>query len=86
MSFTDKVEKIEQARKLYPEFNTAFNEYLGLGHSFNGAYNYFSEADIEKYKPKLEEKINVKVAEKPATAAIAGVKTKVVKAAQTTKV
>ena len=49
MSFTDKVEKIEQARKLYPEFNTAFNEYLGLGHSFSGAYNYFSEADIEKY-------------------------------------
>lgn len=52
MDFQQKVEAIEKARKELPEFDQEFKDYLGLGHSFNGAYNHFSLADIEKYRPK----------------------------------
>ena len=52
MSFNEKIEIIEAARKQYPEFNAKFEAYLGLGHSFNGAYNYFSLEDIKIYEPK----------------------------------
>jgi hypothetical protein len=51
MDFNEKIKLIEQARKDYPEFELEFTEYLGLGNSFNGAYNHFGIADIEKYKP-----------------------------------
>lgn len=52
MSFNEKIEIIEAARKQYPEFNKKFLEYLEVGNSFNGAYNYFSLEDIKIYEPK----------------------------------
>jgi hypothetical protein len=52
MNFNEKITAIEEARKLHPEFNTEFQEYLGLGNSFNGAYHYFTLEDIKKYEPK----------------------------------
>lgn len=50
MTFEEKVSAIEEARKTYPEFNEEFMEYLGLGHSFNGAYNHFTTEHIKKYE------------------------------------
>jgi len=64
MSFSDKIAKIEQARILYPEFNSAFIEYLGLGNSFNGAYNHFSLEDLKQYEPK---KITAQIVKTEAT-------------------
>jgi hypothetical protein len=52
VSFNEKIEIIEAARKQYPEFNKKFLEYLEVGNSFNGAYNYFSLEDIKIYEPK----------------------------------
>lgn len=52
MSFNEKIEIIEAARKQYQEFNKKFLEYLEVGNSFNGAYNYFSLEDIKIYEPK----------------------------------
>jgi hypothetical protein len=52
MTFEDKVKHIDKARKEYPSFNDEFMAYLGLGHSFNGAYNYFTVEHINAYKPK----------------------------------
>jgi hypothetical protein len=51
MSFNQKIIAIEEARKLYPEFDQKFTDYLGLGNSFNGAYNHFTIDDIKKYEP-----------------------------------
>ena len=51
MSFNEKIIAIEEARKLYPEFDQKFTDYLGLGNSFNGAYNHFTIDDIKKYEP-----------------------------------
>jgi hypothetical protein len=51
MDFQQKIEAIEKARIDYPAFNEVFLEYLGLGNSFNGAYNHFSLKDIAKYEP-----------------------------------
>lgn len=50
MDFQTKIELIEEARTKYSTFEEEFREYLGAGHSFNGAYNYFSVEDIEKHK------------------------------------
>jgi hypothetical protein len=50
MTFEEKVAAIEEARKTYPEFNQEFVDYLGLGHSFNGAYNHFNIEHIKKYE------------------------------------
>jgi len=55
MDFQTKIELIEEARIKYRTFEEEFREYLGLGHSFNGAYNYFSVEDVERHK-KLSEK------------------------------
>lgn len=55
MDFQTKIELIEEARVKYSTFEEEFREYLGAGHSFNGAYNYFSVEDIEKHK-QLSEK------------------------------
>jgi hypothetical protein len=55
MDFQTKIELIEEARTKYRTFDQEFKEYLSAGHSFNGAYNYFSIDDIEKHK-KLSEK------------------------------
>jgi len=63
MTFEEKVALIEQARVEYPEFNEEFLDLLGRGYSFNGAYNHFSEADINKYKKKVIEP--VKPVQKP---------------------
>lgn len=49
MNFSEKIAAIEEARKLHPEFDKEFTDYLGLGHSFNGAYNHFTIEDINKY-------------------------------------
>jgi hypothetical protein len=69
MSFNEKVQAIEEARKLHPEFNTEFEAYLGLGHSFNGAYNHFTLEDIKKYEP-----VEVKVVQPTTTVKAAAVK------------
>lgn len=61
MTFEEKVVLIEKARKEYPDFNQEFIEYLGLGYSFNGAYNHFTTENIKKYEKEPE------VAVKPAT-------------------
>lgn len=50
MDFQTKVALIEEARIKYSTFEEEFREYLGAGHSFNGAYNYFSVEDVEKHK------------------------------------
>ncbi len=55
MDFQTKIELIEEARVKYITFEQEFREYLGAGHSFNGAYNFFSIEDVEKHK-KLSEK------------------------------
>ncbi len=55
MDFQTKIELIEDARVKYKTFEEEFKEYLSAGHSFNGAYNYFSVEDVEKHK-KLSEK------------------------------
>ena len=68
MSFNEKIKTIEEARKLHPEFNTEFEAYLGLGHSFNGAYNHFSLDDIKKYEP-----VEIKVVQ-PTTVKASAVK------------
>jgi NAD+--asparagine ADP-ribosyltransferase len=52
VSFNEKIEALEVARKQYPEFNKKFLEYLEIGNSFNGAYNHFSLDDIKVYEPK----------------------------------
>lgn len=52
MNFSEKVVAIDEARKAYPAFNQEFIDYLGLGYSFNGAYNHFTLEDINKYAPK----------------------------------
>jgi len=52
VSFNEKIEALEAARKQYPDFNKKFLEYLEIGNSFNGAYNYFSLEDIKIYEPK----------------------------------
>lgn len=68
MSFNDKINAIENARKEYPEFNEQFIAYLSLGHSFNGAYNHFSLEDIKKYeKTSVEEIKPVTVVEQKVT-------------------
>lgn len=54
MDFQTKVMLIEIARKSYVTFENEFREYLAAGNSFNGAYNYFSLADIETHKQKSE--------------------------------
>lgn len=55
MDFHTKIELIEDARTKYRTFEEEFREYLGAGHSFNGAYNHFSIEDVEKHK-QLSEK------------------------------
>lgn len=70
MTFEEKVAAIEEARKTYPEFNQEFMDYLGLGHSFNGAYNHFSIEHIKKYEkpePAKPQAVNTPKA-KPAKA------------------
>jgi hypothetical protein len=69
MSFNEKIKTIEEARKLHPEFNTEFEAYLGLGHSFNGAYNHFTLEDIKKYEP-----VELKVVEPTSPTKTAAVK------------
>lgn len=55
MDFQTKIALIEEARIKYRTFEEEFREYLGLGNSFNGAYNHFSIEDVEKHK-QLSEK------------------------------
>jgi hypothetical protein len=50
MDFQTKIALIEDARLKYRTFEDEFREYLGYGNSFNGAYNHFSVADVEKHK------------------------------------
>ena len=69
MSFNEKIEALEAARKQYPEFNKKFLEYLEIGNSFNGAYNHFSLEDIKVYEPK-----EVKVKQPTTSAKTAAVK------------
>lgn len=52
MDFETKVALIDAARLAYPSFEKEFNDYIGYGHSMNGAYNYFSIEHIDKHKPK----------------------------------
>lgn len=81
MTFEEKVVLIDAARVKHSAFNEEFIEYLGLGHSFNGAYNHFTTEHIKKYeKPtpvnpqitdavtqKIETKKPVAASSKPAT-------------------
>lgn len=67
MTFEEKVAAIEEARKTYPEFNQEFVDYLGLGHSFNGAYNHFSMTDIKKYEKTPVAEVKVVEPVKPKT-------------------
>jgi hypothetical protein len=82
MDFNEKIKLIEQARKDYPGFELEFTEYLGLGNSFNGAYNHFSIADIEKYKPVA---VVTKVVATPAPAEAVKAQPKVVASKVVTK-
>lgn len=52
MDFDTKIALIDEARLLYPSFEKEFNDYIGYGHSMNGAYNYFSIEHINKHKPQ----------------------------------
>lgn len=67
MTFEEKVTLIEKARKDYPDFNQEFIEYLGLGYSFNGAYNHFTIDNIKKYEKTSEIVVKPVEVVKPAT-------------------
>lgn len=49
MDFQHKIQLIEDARTKYDMFDSDFKEYLAMGHSLNGAYNYFTVEDIAKH-------------------------------------
>jgi hypothetical protein len=59
MDFQTKIELIEDARLKYQTFEDEFRDYLSAGHSFNGAYNFFSVEDVEKHKKLSETKLEL---------------------------
>lgn len=50
MTLDEKTKMVEEARLLYPTFDAEFKEFLAVGNSPNGAYNYFTAELIEKHK------------------------------------
>ncbi len=50
ISFEEKIRIIDRARHDYITFDEEFKTYIASGNSFNGAYNFFSIADVEKHK------------------------------------
>jgi hypothetical protein len=50
MTFKEKCDLIDEARRLYVTFEQEFKEFLAYGNSTNGAYNHFSIEDIKKHE------------------------------------
>ena len=48
--YNERVRLIEDARKKFVTFDIAIQEYLAFGNSWNMAYTYFTDKDIEKHK------------------------------------
>jgi hypothetical protein len=69
MTFEEKVVLVDAARIKHPAFDQEFIEYLGLGHSFNGAYNYFTVEHVNKYNKStpVNPQITDAVTQKPKT-------------------
>lgn len=59
MDFQTKTQLIEEARKKYLTFDNAFREYTATGNSINGAYNFFTLQDIEKYESEYQSYLEI---------------------------